>query len=425
MSRNKKQTLQAPKLEVKPIKRRLIAPAGSSREIWYRPTISGWTPSKVEAARNQAETGSMLLLADLVETMHRDARIQGVLSTRTHGMLGLPLEFEGGSEEARTALASKNETSQVSSFWAMHKESELAKLLRYGLLLGVGLAQIVELPRAAGKPHRYRLDVWSPRWLTYYHYGFGNGGSRWQVQTQDGMEDVVPGDGKWVLFLPYGDRRPWSEGLWNQLSFPWLLKHYSMEDRANFGEALGSPIWVGNTKHGGTEKQRNKFLSELKNMGKNGKIVLPEGWELKLVEASSSGKSGDVFSQQIKDSNEEITIALAGQLVTTEGTAGFSNGSVQENIHQNLLRFDAKRLAECLHEQTLEHWALYNYKNRSAAPWPKWQTEKPEDMTEKADGIKKIGDAVTAINAAVATYGVKVDVMGLMQQFNIPMVSNV
>lgn len=420
MSRRKEKLAAPPPL---PKKRRLIAPASASKEIWYRPTITGWTPSKVEAARDQSETGSLLLLADLVETMHRDARIQGVLSTRTHGMLGLPLDFEGGSEAARTDLASKDDTSQVSSFWQMHKEAELAKLLRWGLLCGVGLAQIVELPRTAGKKHRYHLDVWSPRWLQYYHYGSGNGGSRWRVQTQNGMEDVVAGDGKWVLFLPYGARRPWSEGLWNQLSFPWLLKHYSMEDRANFGEALGSPIWVGNTKHGGTEKQRNKFLAELKNMGKNGKLVLPEGWELKLVEASSSGKSGDVFSQQIKDSNEEITIALAGQLVTTEGMSGFSNGSVQENIHQNLLRFDAKRLSECLHDQTLGHWSLYNYQDRSAAPWPKWQTEKPEDMTEKADGLNKLGEAVSTLNTAIAQYGMKVDVPQLLKQFNIPVLN--
>lgn len=359
-----------------------------------------------------------MLLSDLIETMNRDARIAGVLATRTHGLLGLPLEFEGGSADARLALADRGKA-QLSNFWKMHNESELVKLLRWGLLGGVGLAQLVELPRVIGEAHKYKLDVWSPRWLTYYHYGSGFGHTRWRVQTQSGVEDIVPGDGKWVLFMPYGERRPWAEGAWTQCAFSWLLKHFSMEDRANFGEVLGSPIWVGTTAHGGTEKQRNRFLSELKGMGKNGKIVLPEKWDLQLREASASGKSGDVFDQQIKQSNEEMTIALAGQLVTTEGMSGFSNGNVHENIHQNLISFDAKRLSECLHDQVLEHWALFNFNTRSAAPWPKWDTEQPEDMTEKADGLQKLGAAITALNAAMESYGVKADIKPLLERFNI------
>lgn len=399
-----------------PKKRKLARMRASSREIWYRPTITGWTPKRVENARDQAESGIMQELSDLIETMFRDARISGVLGTRTHGMLGLPLEFVGGSDPARDEL-SATRGQQDTTFWQMHDESELAKLLRWGLMLGVGVAQRIPLPRIIGQPQKYRLETWASRWLQYRHY---EDGGRWKIQTQDGMEDVIPGDGKWILFMPYGRRRPWGEGLWQQLAFPWLLKHFSMEDRANFGEVLGSPIWVGSTARGGTEKQRNAFLAQLMSLGKNGKIVLPKDWDLQLREASASGKSGDVFDQQIQTSNEEITIALAGQLVTTEGTTGFSAGNVQENIHQNLLRFDALRLANCLRDQSLAQWALENYGTRVAAPWPKWLTEKPEDITEAADGLQKLGDAITALDASLAAHGLQVDVMKLLEKFNVP-----
>ena len=365
----------------------------------------------------------MMDIADLVETMKRDARISGVLSTRTHGMLGLPLTFTGGAEVCRQALGDMDQSETPNAqWWRMHDESELAKLLTWGLLLGVGIAQRIELPRLIGQPHRYKIETWSPRWLTYYHYGFeSNKDPEWRIITQEGMEPITQGDGQWIMFMPYGKRRPWTEALWTQLAFPWLLKHFSLEDRANVGEILGSPVWVGKTAHGGTEKQRNAFLSQLRRLGKSGKIVLPQGWELELKEAASAGKNGDVFDNQIKQSNEEITIALAGQLVTTEGTSGFSQGNVHEAIKQDLLRFDAVRLASCLREQSLEPWALWNYGTRSAAPFPKWATEKPEDIAEAADGMSKLGDAITKLNTALQNTGAEVDAIKLADKFGVPL----
>lgn len=404
-------------------KRRLAQANGTSRELFYRPSITGWTPDRVESVRDSADAGLMMDLADLVETMRRDARISGVLSTRTHGMLGLPLTFSGGSDKARDAIGAIDESENPNSnWWKMHDESELAKLLTWGLMLGVGIAQRIELPRLVGQPHRYKLETWSPRWLSYYHYGYDQGSApEWRVLTQDGQEPISQGDGQWIMFMPYGSRRPWTEGLWTQVAFPWLLKHFSLEDRANFGEVLGSPVWVGKTAHGGTEKQRNAFLSQLRRLGKSGKIVLPQGWELDLKEAGGAGKSGDVFDNQIKQSNEEITIALAGQLVTTEGTTGFSDGNVHESIKQDLLRFDSLRLASCLREQSLEPWALFNYGSRSAAPYARWNTEKPEDVSETADGMSKLGDAITKLNGALQAAGVEVDAIKLAEKFGVPL----
>lgn len=422
MSRRRKLALQAPVIPEVKKKKRIASSGQTSRELIYRPSITGWTPTRVEQAREQADSGVMQEVADLCETMCRDARIKGVLSTRTHGLLGLPIEFDGGAPRARETLAG-NSNGKNGEWFHMHDESEVAKLLRWGLLLGVGLAQRIPLPRVMGEPHRYRIETWSPRWLTYYHYGSGAGGSRWRVMTEDGQVDLVPGDGQWILFQPYGARRPWAEGHWQELAFPWLLKHFSMEDRANFSEVLGSPLWLGTTAHGGTQKQRDKFLAQMRGMGKNGKFVLPQGWDLQLREASAAGKSGDVFDQQIKFSNEEMTIALAGQLVTTEGTSGFSQGSVHEAIKQDLIRFDAERLSTCLYEQSLEPWALWNYGSRKSAPWPKWQTEKPEDVTEKADGMQKLGDAIKSLDEAFKPHGLKTNAEALAAKYNVPVLT--
>ena len=395
--------------------KKLAHAAVASRELYHRPEMTGWTPQKIENAQSSADNGSLQHLADLCETMFADGRIKGVLGKRTNGMLGLPMDFVRGDEDAQKVLGTQMDGAP-GEWLSMHDESETAKLLRWGLFTGVGLAQRIEQPRLLGRPHRYKLVTWSPRWLTYFQQPMQ--GCHWWVQTQEGMSPVVPGDGQWVLFLPYGARRPWSEGLWRALVFPWILKRFALEDRANYSEVLGSPLWVATTGTGSTEKQRNAFLSKLRTLGKNGKIVLPNGWELALKEAT--GKSWEIYENQIKWADQEMTIAIAGQLVTTEGTTGFSEGSIFENIDHDTIRFDADRLSTCLRSQSLEPWAMLNYGAASKAPWPQWQTKKPTDQKDVADGLSKIGAAVMAINAALAQYGLKVDAQKFFNEFEIP-----
>jgi hypothetical protein len=388
--------------------------AAPTRELIYRPTLEGWTPDRVRRARNSADGGSMLELADLVDTIMTDDRVSGVLSTRTHGLLGLPLEFTGGDKQAIAEL--QGTPDEPGEWWSMHDESETAKLLSWGLLCGIGLAQRIELPRLLGQPHRYRIETWSPRWLTYYHQAVS--GSHWHVLTEEGMQPIFPGDGQWILFMPYGARRPWAEGLYKALVIPWLFKHFAREDRANYSEVLGSPIRVGYTGEGGTEKQRTKFINQLRYLGKSGSFVLPKGWDLKLVEAT--GKSYEIYDGTVKDSNEAMVIVLAGQTVTTEGTTGFSSGNIHDQIKQDLIRFDAQRLSGCLRKQSLEPWALWNYGWRNAAPRPKWDTQKPADTADEAVGLKAFGDAIASLDGALDRHGLQVDVEKLVAKFDIP-----
>lgn len=395
--------------------KKLIAPSMTSRELLYRPTLAGWTPDKTVMAQDQADGGGMMLLADLVETIFRDDRVTGVLSTRTHGLLGLPVDFFGGTEESRTLLRGTEE-GVPGEWWKMHPESEIGKLQNWGLMLGVGLAQRIELPRVFGGNHRYRIKAWSPRWLTYYHQPVN--GAHWSVITQDGTKYIAPGDGEWIVYTPYGASRPWAEGYWRTIVFPWLLKHYSLEDRANYSEALGNPLWVGNVAAGSTEKQRKAFLSQLRSVGKAGKFVLPPGWDLELKEAT--GKSFEIYEGQVKWADEAITIALAGQLVTTEGMTGFSDGNVHDNIKQDLIRLDGERLSSCLRDQSLEQWALANFEARDAAPWPRWHTQRPDDVDAETKALSQLGDAISKLTLALVPFGMQPDISKIVAEFGLP-----
>lgn len=391
------------------------------KELQYRPTLEGWSPEDVKAAANAADSGNMMRLADLCETIMADDRVDGVLDTRTHGLLGLPLSFVDGDPNMRAELLGKE--GAPGEWFRQHPESELVSLLAWGLIMGVGLAQRIPLPRVEGQPQKYRLETWSPRWLQYQFTGPGEG---WHVQTYPsqkvkggGYIPIAPGAGQWIIYTPYGGRRPWANGKWRKIVFPWLLKRFSLEDRANQGEAIGGPTWLGTAPKGATERQRNKYLAQLVGLGKKGKIVLPEGWDLVLREAT--GRTWEIFSEAISWSDQAITIILAGQVVTTEGSPGFSSGNVQDRIAQDLIRFDGQTLSSCLHDQSLTPLAWKNYENGQAAPYPVWDTKRPTDKAQEMTSWETMSRTIAPINQGLAPSGKRVNWVQVCESLGIPL----
>lgn len=378
----------------------------------YRPTTTGWAPCDVQSAEAAADSGNLTHLADLCETIMADDRVDGVLDTRVHGLLGLPLTLEGGSPEMVDRLTHD----ATGEWWQMHEEGELAKLLRWGVVMGVGLAQRVPLPRLPTEPQRYRLETWSPRWLTQIHRGDR---VEWLVSTSEGTSTVVPGAGQWILYTPYGRNRPWAEGKWRRLAFPWLLKRFALEDRANMSQAHGTPTKVGKTMRGATERQRQAFLSQLQTLGKNGTLVLPEGWGLELVEPKS--KMFELFDSAVAWSDQALTIVLAGQVVTTQGSPGFSSGNVQERIVSDLIRFDAETLSTTLRMQSIIPLAWDWYDDGAAAPWPRWDTQRAPDKEAIARTLEILGRAVEVLDPTLAANGQRIDTRAILEGLDVPL----
>ena len=386
-----------------------------SRELLYRPTLDGWTPRKAKIAQDAANSGFLQKLADLVDVIRVDDRTEGVLGARTLGLLGLPLKFLGGNEAFRKWLEAPP---SGEGEWAReHSEAEMILLQTWGILLGVGVAQRVPLPRRAGQKQRYRLETWNPRALRCDLSP--NAKVRWYIMTADGEEPIIPGAGKWVLYTPYGSHMPWQNGKWRSLVFPWLLKRFALEDRANHSEVAGSPTWVGKSPQGATERQRNRFLSQLIGLGRKGRFVLPEGWDLVLREAS--GRTWEIYSEAIVWADQAITIILAGQVVTTEGSPGFSSGNVQDAIKEDFIRFDAEGFSTCLFEQSLTPLGLINGWRFKDIPWPIWNTERPVDREQQARTLEQLGRAVEILDKSLAKDNKRVNVVQLLTDQKVPL----
>jgi hypothetical protein len=363
-------------------------------------TLLDWTPAQVRAAEVMADGGSLRLAADLCESLLADDRVQGVLSARTRGLLGLEVEFEKAGDRRRSARA-VHALEAGEDWWAAYPEPELGALLDWGVLLGVGLARSAwtARPEAGGRVVG-KLARWHARWLRYDWAARG-----WFVQADGGRElPVTPGDGAWVLHTPGGASRPWADGAWRSIARWWLLKHYARQDFARHSEVHGTPLRAGVAAEGASEAARAELARDLGGLGSDTALCLPPGYDLKLVEATA--RTWEMFRAQIELADKAIAIRLAGQNLTTDVSGGsLAAAKVHQIVRGDLIRFDAEALATTLHDQSLVHWAEFNFGDRALAPWPAWPTDPPEDALAKAQTREAQGKAIVALKAA----GVKLD----------------
>lgn len=339
------------------------------REGWGRRLVD-WTNNDLKTARYLADGGTLSYAAELVDDLRADSRVAGVLPQRVNGLLGLELEFEASGDGRRRGRAVRALEADE-DWWQIAPEAELADLQTWGLLLGVGLAELVWTTNDRGRAIP-RLRVWDPRWLRWDWMA-----RKWILRTDDqGDVEILPGGGKWVVYTPYGASRPWSKGLWRALAKWWLLKGFSLTDWARHSEMHGSPIRVGLTPEGSQAEDREKYAEDLASLGSDTSIVPPPGYSLELLEAEA--KTWEMFPKQIETANAELSILLVGQNLTSEVTGGsFAAAKIHQNVRDDLIRFDAEALATCLHDQVLVWWAEFNFGDPGLAPWPCWDTKPP------------------------------------------------
>jgi hypothetical protein len=386
-------------------------------------TQADWTPAGARRAAREADGGQLRLAGQLCQAIRGYGCAKGVLSTRTHGMFKLPIKFSGNRElmtalrGTRSSYAANDDVVEGEDivdgdFWRMLPEAELAKLESWGILLGVGVGELVppeeqEPPRRRALGERYvpTLRTWESEWLRYDWSR-----RKWFLTTDRGEIEVTPGDGRWILYLPYGASHPWLHGAWRACALPYILATIALYDRARHSEVLGSAARVGMAPKGATERQRERLREQIKAMSRDNVFVMPEGWELRMVEAV--GRTWDIYNDTIKWAEREIEIVLAGQIVTTEGNSGIGESDIWSDIKGDFIQASAGSLATTIHDQAIAPWAEINYGDRTLAPWARWNLQRPKDRkalaeaaAAEADAIAKLGTAISAGNKALVEAG--------------------
>lgn len=369
-----------------------------------------WYPADLERAERLADNGDLSMVGQLMRAARKDGTYSGVLSTRTDGLVRLPKKFTGDEKIKKDLDKGPEQTRSV--FDEMFPPAELALLAADGITCGVGFGELKPVP---GRDHpsfiRYDPEYLLYQWST----------NTWFFKSIIGLIRITPGDGRWILHMPGGRSSPWQSGLWRAIGRAFINKEHAQYYRQNWEGKLANSARVATAPQGSTEQQRQGWLEQVMEWGVNTVFAVTPGWEVSLLE--SNGRGYESFKQTIKDCNDELKIAVCGQLVTTDGGAGFQNSDIHKTIRSDLIQKTGDDLAYTINTQGLP---VYLYEKYGPSTLEKgcavsWDTTPPKDKNSEATAAMAVANAVTALSKALSAHGLQLDVETFLSTFNIPL----
>lgn len=384
-----------------------LAPQATTQARWYL--------SDLEGAEHAADNGDLGAAARLMKAARRDGVFTGVLSTRTGGLVGLPKRFRGDPE---VIAELNNEAQPRSGFDDMFPPAELALLAADGLLLGVGVGELVDVP-GRDFPVLIRLD---PEFLQYQWNE-----NRWYYRGVGGRIAIEPGDGRWILHVPGGRMCPWATGLWRSIGRSYIRKEHAQLHKDNYEAKLANPARVAVAPQGAAEQQKDSFFRQVMAWGINTVFGMTPGYDVKLLE--SNGNGWDAFDSTIQAQNNEIIIAVAGQTVTTGTNTGasFLNQDIHKTIRADLIKDTADGLSYTVSTQGLPIFIERRFGadalDRRTVVY-EYDVTPPKDLNAEATALVTVGNAVTTLVQALALVGTQPDVPVLAKRFGVPILGD-
>jgi hypothetical protein len=383
-----------------------MARVEQEQSIVQTPVVDG--VRTIDSVISNAEMGWFYDSALLNDYVLRDDRASSVMMTRVLGLLGKELVFEPAKDNARH----RNIAEEVEAAWpSMFDDSELYEVLTWGLMHGTGIGQLCDpWPR---------LEAWHPSALR-----LDDESGKYFITTKRASEvEFKPGNRRWVMFAPYGAKRPMRKALLRSLARPVLYRQWVLRDWARYSEKHGMPTTVAIAPSETTTAQMRTLETDLMRMGAEGVFIAKQGtegnvYDLKLVEPV--GKSHEGFARQIEIVNQLIAVRVLGQSMSTDGQAGLgSNDEAGEPVRIDIMRADAKAFERWAREQILKPYCEVMYGNAEMAPYPCFQVDPPEDKAKKALEMKTVFDGLAVAKAS----GIPVDVRAILESYDYPMIS--
>jgi hypothetical protein len=351
--------------------------------------------------------GRLRELVDLGRTLIGEDGFQaGLLDTMSHGLIGMPLSFQG---DPGMIVALTDSAGTPGEWGKLHPENEAAKILADGIVFNLGLGQYVfdeaDIVRPIGA-HRVPRIVWrDPRWLRRDPYTL-----QWYFLGRGGEVPITPGDGEWVLFQPYPDTDAWRHGPILYMTLCAIFSRDTLFDRQRVSEVC-APTRVARAVKPTDRKVRAKMAADVAKMAHDNQITLSHEWLYEIVTAAA-GDYWKVCDAIITWARQMVEVGLTGNILSIEGPTGFSNADIYRRVTDSRRRFYANAWTRALREQGLTWWVRDNYGEAAVqfTPVPVYNVESPEDAIARAGALKAWGEGIKACAEGIGAAGVELDV---------------
>ncbi len=367
------------------------------RDIPLVTVQNSWTIDQCRHALYSHLIGEFYNSALLCDSMLGDDRITATLNSRASAWLGRETRFQPADDSS----AARECHDAWAKWWPRFSgDSAIREMFDYGTMMGFSHGQLCWDTTQPNLDFAPKLFPWHPV-FTWYDWML----RCFQAIGQDAMIPIVPGNGKWVEFAPFGSYRGWIRGAIRPCVEPWLLRHFGFRDMARFGEVHGNPTRVGYVPIVGDPIERAAFEASIsKSFGGDAAIMVPRGvdamdglgYDYKLVEAA--GQAWQVHPTQIDRCDMAIVLALLMVNLTTQVEGGsYGAAKVQMDVRSEGSQLDNQSWKRTIYGQVARPFAYLNYGDANLAPWTWWDVKGANEYANNAKQFQAFGTALEVL----------------------------
>ena len=352
-----------------------------------------WSIAEARGAIYAHMIGQFYSSGLLCDSILGDDRVTATLNSRAAGIFGRDVLFQPADD---SAAARECHDAWVKWWPRLSGDSAIRELHDYGTMMGFSHAQICWDQSQPNLEFAPMLRPWHPV-FTWYDWML----RKYQAIGQDAMIPIVPGNGKWVEYTPFGSYRGWIRGALRPVVEPWMLRHFGFRDMARFGEVHGNPTRKGYVPMVGDPIERQNFEKALAGLGADTALIVPRGvdisdgmgYDYELVEAQSS--AWEVHPAQIDRCDMAIVLALLMVNLTTQVEGGsYGAAKAQMDVRSEGAQLDNQSWKRTVYNQIARPFAYLNFGDANLAPWTWWDVRGKEEYVHNAKQFVQFGTAI-------------------------------
>ena len=316
----------------------------------------------------------------------RDDQVKSTFQQRRLAVISKPWTVEAGADDAASQAAAEALSANIKKLsWDSITDKHLYSLF-YGYSVAEvmwsvggesGLVDIADI-RVRDRA-RFRFNVNNDVFLLKQDYQFAPMPARkfWVTSTGADNSDNFYGLGlAHYLYWPVFFKR-------NDIKF-WLI----------FLEKFGQPTAVGKLPIGKENDlpTRTKVLSALRAIATETGVLLPDGAEVELLEATRSGAADYEAMKNAMDA--AIAKIVLSQTMTTDNGSSRSQSETHADVRDMVVKADADLICESFNNTVVKWWFEYNQAAFPNAKQPLLyrNTEPKTDLAKVAERDKKISE---------------------------------
>lgn len=352
-----------------------------------QPMLEGLSPARLAQVLRRADDGWLTdqhrLFADMED---RDGHLLAEINKRKLALLDLDWRID----PPRHASAAEEQAAA----WAQEVVEDLVDSLEDLILAamdgpGHGFAAIeIEWRRDGGE--------WLPTFHPRPQEWFQMDASRRRLclidGTRDGQELLPFG---WVLHTHGKAKTGYlgRMGLYRALVWPFLCKHYSISDLAEFLETYGLPIISGKFRTGASPEEQASLLQAVIDLGHDARAILPQDMSLEIAKVSTSGDA-DSHLAMVHWAEGAMSKVILGQRGDEARSGGIGSGQAdfQREVRRDIRNADARQVAATLTSDVVYPLLALNRGVDSLRRCPRFQfdTGEPEDLATYAQALPEL-----------------------------------